>query len=290
MAEPGTPRDDVDRLRGENARLRAELERSQRELDRVTRERERLRRENERLKDELETARRAAKRRSRKRPLVHAPSARDANPGVRMARRDPPTAAPHRRNDHGVLAACPHCRGPVQATRTSHQLQVDVPVVRPIVRTFQIAIGRCRRCGRRVQGRHALQTSDALGAAAHHLGPQTLALTATLHTALGVPYAKIARLFTTAFGLTVHRRTLCRALTRVATRAVPTCTALADHVRRSPVVSMDETGWKVAAQLEWLWAAVTPDTTVYRIQPGRSFPLAATLIGADYDGVLVRDS
>jgi transposase len=93
--------------------------------------------------------------------------------------------------------------------------------VRPIVREFQIGIGRCRQCGRRVQARHPLQTSDALGAAAHHLGPQALALTATLHSALGVPYAKIARLFTTAFGFPVNRSTLCRALARVASRAGP---------------------------------------------------------------------
>lgn len=35
--------------------------------------------------------------------------------------------------------------------------------------------------------------------------------------------------------------------------------------------------------------AATPETTVYRIQPGRGFDEAAALIGADYAGVLVRD-
>lgn len=54
-------------------------------------------------------------------------------------------------------------------------------------------------------------------------------------------------------------------------------------------MSLDETGWKVAAHLEWLWVAVTPETTVYRIQPGRGFDEAAALIGPDYAGVIVRD-
>ena len=45
----------------------------------------------------------------------------------------------------------------------------------------------------------------------------------------------------------------------------------------------------MAGALEWLWVAVTPDTTVYRIQPGRGFEEAAALIGVDYAGVLVRD-
>lgn len=43
------------------------------------------------------------------------------------------------------------------------------------------------------------------------------------------------------------------------------------------------------AHLQWLWAAATVETTVYVIQPGRGFAEAATLLGADFAGVLVRD-
>ena len=39
----------------------------------------------------------------------------------------------------------------------------------------------------------------------------------------------------------------------------------------------------------WLWAFATPDTTVYTIRPGRGFADAATILGANFDGVLVRD-
>lgn len=270
-----------------------EIARLRDQLDRVQRERDRLRRENDRLKDELEAARRAARRQAAPfskgapRPTPKRPGRKAGRAYGRRATRPQPStidatiAVP-------VPSTCPHCRGPVEATHTRTQLQLDVPVVRPIVREFHIGIGRRRQCGRRVQARHPLQTSDALGAAAHHLGPQALALTATLHTALGVPYAKIARFFTTAFGFPVSRSTLCRALARVAARAAPTHATLAAHVRSSPRVSLDETGWKVAAHLEWLWAAVTRETTLYRIQPGRGFDEAAALIGADYAGVLVR--
>ena len=55
------------------------------------------------------------------------------------------------------------------------------------------------------------------------------------------------------------------------------------------MVSPDETGWKVAGSLQWLWVFATPDTTVYRIQPGRGFDEAAAVLGADFAGVLVRD-
>ncbi len=55
------------------------------------------------------------------------------------------------------------------------------------------------------------------------------------------------------------------------------------------MVSPDETGWKVAGLLQWLWVFATPDTTVYRIQPGRGFAEAAAVLGKDFAGVLVRD-
>ncbi len=290
-ANGSTTPDDPQRIIAEKDR---EISRLRRENERLERERDRLRRENERLKTELEAARRAAKRQAApfsKGAPVAKPKRSGRKAGRAYGRRA--TRPQPARVDETIRvplpATCPHCAGAVRPTHTARQLQVDVPVVRPTVCEFQIAIGRCRQCGRRVQGRHPRQTSDALGAAGHQIGPQALALTATLHTALGVPYAKIARLFTTAFGLSVSRSTLCRALTRLATRAGPTYSALTAQVRESSRVSLDETGWKVAAQLEWLWVAVTSATTVYRIQPGRGFDEAAALIGSDYAGVIVRD-
>ena len=41
--------------------------------------------------------------------------------------------------------------------------------------------------------------------------------------------------------------------------------------------------------MQWLWAVTTPDTTVYAIQPGRGYPEAASLLGDDFAGVIVRD-
>ena len=62
-------------------------------------------------------------------------------------------------------------------------------MVRPVVRRFDIEVGHCSQCQRRVQGRHVLQTSDALGAAGVQLGPGVVALVVELHTEMGVPLA-----------------------------------------------------------------------------------------------------
>ena len=66
--------------------------------------------------------------------------------------------------------------------RVATQYHEDLPVVRPLVRRFDIEVGHCSRCRRRVQGRHRLQTSDALGAASVQLGPAAVALVVRMHT------------------------------------------------------------------------------------------------------------
>ncbi len=157
------------------------------------------------------------------------------------------------------------------------------------MRRFDIEVGRCSRCRGRVQGRHHLQTSDALGAAAVQPGPGLVSLVVELHTGMGVPLAKVARLLRTRFGLEVTARGLVRLLHRTARDATPVYRELCRQIRNAPVVTPDDTSWRVGAVPFWLWRFVTPETTVYAICPGREFNDAATVLGTDYAGVLVRD-
>ena len=177
----------------------------------------------------------------------------------------------------------------MRPTGLATQIQEELPVPQVVVREFQVAIGACRACGRRVQGRHRLQTSDALGAAGVQLGPQVVAATVILNKQLGLSFGKVATLLRQHYGLTVSRSGLVHSVHRAARQAQPTYVALQQQLRRSPVVTPDETGWKVAGRLKWLWAVATPQTTVYAIQPGRGYPQAASLLGEDFAGVIVRD-
>src|SRR5207244_967766 len=81
--------------------------------------------------------------------------------------------------------ACPACGGThAERTHTAEQYQAEIPR-RVIYRKFNVQVGRCRRCGKRVQGRHPLQTSDALGAAASQLGPDAQAAAVHLNKVAG---------------------------------------------------------------------------------------------------------
>ena len=271
----------------EIARLRAELERAERDRDR-------LQRENERLRKELDAARRAGFRQAAPfskgapvpRPRPTGAQARTKVWTPRTARRPPVIDETF---DVPAPGTCPDCGAAVADTHVTVQYQEDLPPIRPRVRRFDIHVGRCRGCGRRVQGRHPLQTSDALGAAAVQIGPDAVAMSAVLNKQLGLSFGKIATLFADRFGLHVAPSAIVRALHRAADKALPTYVALVQTVRDSPMGVPDETGWRVRAHLWWLWVFVTPTTTVYAILPGRGFEEAASLLGASYAGVLVHD-
>jgi len=194
-------------------------------------------------------------------------------------------------HDAPLPPACPHpgCEGRVHENGVADQYQEDIPPVKPVVRCFRIHYGRCERCGRRVQGRHPLQTSDALGAASVQIGPEALATAAHMNKELGLTYGKIAVFFETRFSFTVARSTWCRANMRLARKARPTFDAMVVAVRHAAVVYADETGWKIAGALAWLWAFVTEWITVYVIRNSRGFDVIEEILTAGFTGVLGRD-
>jgi transposase len=117
---------------------------------------------------------------------------------------------------------CPCCSEKLVERRVVVQYQTDLPPIVPIVTQFNIEVGRCPRCQRLQRGRHAEQTSEALGAANHTIGPVALTMAAEMKHHLGVPYRKICDFFETYCDLNVAPGTLVRAEQRLTSLAQPT--------------------------------------------------------------------
>jgi transposase len=203
--------------------------------------------------------------------------------GHRMAPGDP-----DRELEAPLPGCCPHCGGAVVHEHDADQWQVDVGEMRPTVTRFKVAVGRCGGCGRRVQGRHREQTSDALGAASSQVGPQAKGWAAWLHYALGLSFGKCSRLLQ-RLGVNVTAGALCSAAQSTGTDLVPVHAEIVRRVNDAPMVVMDETGWRVGGHGTWLWVATTPEATAYNVADGRGFEQACDLVDVDYDGVIVRD-
>ncbi len=273
------------------------------ELRRVLDENKRLRAENEQLRlrlgeleARLEAALRAGKRQSapfsKGEPKTDPkrPGRKSGEQHGRHGHRQPPE---HVDETVAVDPPCacpdPDCGGELEEAGIEEQWQEEILPPRPIRRRFVIHVGRCRRCGRRVRGRHPLQTSQASGAAAAQVGSEALSLAARLHYELGLSMAKTAAVLEEVCGIRITRGGVAQALARLGERCTPTYGALLSSVRRGLMVVMDETGWRVGGVRVWLWVAAAELVTVYAIRPGRGFAEAAELIGADYAGLLVRD-
>jgi transposase len=265
------------------------------ETQRLRKENQALKEQIARLRESLAEARRAAKRRAA--PFSKGPPKPHPKRPGRKPGKDYGVKARRPIPDHvdetyeaPLGRCCPYCGSEdLEQLRVVDQYEEDLPVVTPRCRRFRIGVGRCRRCRRRVQGRHPLQTSDAIGAAGVHLGPRVIALAADLNKQIGTSFGKVRTIFRTAFSLSITRGGISQALDRVAKNLAPTYDALVKQVQSAPVVAADETGWKVDARLHWLWAFVTPTVTVYRILDGRGWAEACVILGADFDGTLLRD-
>ncbi len=286
-------REERDQAQRERDQARRERDQAQREKARLEQETQRLREEIDKLRKELEAAQRAARRqaapfsRGKRKKNAKAPGRK---PGAKYGQQHSRPIPDHVDEEITVAAPekCPGCGGPLTIERMEEQYQEEI-VRRTFVRRFHIPVCRCACCEQRVQGRHPLQTSDALGAAAVQVGPEALTLGVLMNKAQGLPHADAATILKQGFGLQMSRSGLCRAIQRVARKAESTWHALRDAARRSELAHMDETGWKVDAQLRWLWAVVTEHITFCQILPGRGFVQAAGILGADYAGWLIHD-
>ena len=184
---------------------------------------------------------------------------------------------------------CPDCGGHVEVIEVQEQYQTDIPPIQPVTTRFDIEIGQCQCCGKRVQGRHREQTSDALGSAAVQVGPQSLALGAQMKHELGLSYGKIQSFFESLFHFPVSRATFSRADTRLCKIFEPTYGQLILSIREKEAVNIDETGWRISGQGAWLWVFTHTELTLYHIDPSRAHRVVDQILGEDFNGVIGCD-
>jgi transposase len=270
-----------------------ELDRAEQRIEQQQREIERLQQEVERLRKELEAALRASKRQAAPHSRG-APKRNPKRPGRKPGRRYGQQACrpiPQRVDEQIAVPlpeCCPHCGGGVERESCATQYQEEI-VRRTLVRRFDIAVGRCRQCQRRVQGRHRLQTSEAVGVGGVQIGPEALALAAILNKQMGLSLGHTRQVLAYGFGLQVSSGGVYRALARMAHRAAPTYAGLVEAARQATVNTPDETGWKVGGRLQWMHVAVSAQVTVYAILPGRGYEQSVVILGAGYQAFLVHD-
>lgn len=245
------------------------------------------------LEDQFAAASRAAKRQAA--PFSKGPPKQNPkrpgrkagdNYGTKAFRAPPPVI--DEVHEAPLPKRCPDCNGMVLLEEVAHQYQTEIPR-RPIHRQFNVQVGHCTCCHRRVQGRHPLQTSDALGCCASQLGPDAQAAIVHLNKDAGLSQGKISRLFSTLFGIDLTRGGACQSMLRTAGKCLPHYHAIIRSIGQADWVVPDETGWKMGGRPAWLHTFVTEQVVAYLVARERGFEASRRIVPENYGGVMIHD-
>jgi transposase len=285
------------RLRGELESLRTTVERVREQVAELRQQNNTLQKQNAKLQaeiDELKREREETERKSKRQTTRFPRRQRKTEP--KKPGRKQGTPATHRSEPKKVdreidvpLPDCPDCCCALKNVEVHRQFQTDLPPVTPVTTQFNVPVGTCPHCGKRVQGRHPEQISDALGAAGNLIGPNAQTMAAGLKHHAGLSYAKITNFLYDYFHLQTVASTFVRAGQRLAKRAEPTFELLKSQLRLEHVVHADETGWRIGILSDWLWAFSSQQITVYQVGGGRGHDVPLDILGADFQGILISD-
>jgi transposase len=216
---------------------------------------------------------------------------------VRVARRrprKPRSPVPgHRRDvpDRIVVHAptvCGGCGAELAGGRLIGRRQViDLPPVRATVVEHHARERHCRCCG--WVGRGVLPDLDAQAGPHRRFGWSVAALAATLRTKLRLPLRQVRWLLEHRFGVRVSVGALSGLLEEVARAGRATYDALLAEARASPVVHVDETGWREDGQNGYVWTVSTPTIRLFHYAKSRSGEVAERLLGEDGTAAVVTD-
>lgn len=181
--------------------------------------------------------------------------------------------------------ACRRCgralRG-VDPAPTRHQV-AELPEVRPEVVEYRLHRLRCPGCG--TATRAALPPGVPGGA----FGPRLLATVALRTGAYRLGKRQVKAAMADLLGLAISIGMIAEAERRTATATAGPVEEVGTAIRDAPALCVDETGWREGRERAWLWTAVGPEVTAFRIDRSRGAAALHALVGEPIGPVIVSD-
>jgi transposase len=176
-------------------------------------------------------------------------------------------------------AACSSALTPEMATSHSARQVFDLPTPAPLVVTeHRVHDCRCADCG--TQTRAAFP--QGVNAPVQY-GPRLCAVVVYLLHYQLLPEQRLAQLMADLFGIKLVPATIARMSQACAQRFRDFAERVRDLVAGAPVKHMDETGFRIGGQTQWLHVASTALLTFYRVCARRGSLLANVV------GIVVHD-
>ncbi|MFN8532906.1 MAG: IS66 family transposase [Dehalococcoidia bacterium] len=223
-----------------------------------------------------------------KKPASAEPKTRKQRLGAFVRRRGVPTELV----EH-AFTACPDCGATLRGGSVKRTREViELPAIPVAVIEHRFIERRCAVCQRDHTPTDAVLAGVVAGQ--QRFGVGLVSLLVTLREEFRLPVAQIRRLLALRHGLTLSVGAIVAATQRVARQGAGVVEQLVQHVRASPVVHADETGWREGGSNRFVWLFTTPQAAVFRLG-GRDGGMVDAVLGegpspdAGFGGVLVSD-
>jgi transposase len=159
----------------------------------------------------------------------------------------------------------------------------ELPPLRAHITEYQCRTVNCPSCQQLVIG---VRPADVPPGA---FGPQLTALIALLHGRYRLSTRETVAFLHEVGGVDLSLGSVITSCTRVSEALEKVDAAIQAMVQAHPHIWVDETSWREQEQRGWLWVAVSPAATCFRIDPSRGQPALWQLLGEDYSGVVHSD-
>lgn len=181
---------------------------------------------------------------------------------------------------------CPHCQSqnlrPLEGL--SEHLQEDIVLQpRPFVTRYLHHEAFCSRCNRPV-----IQAAEGelLNAP---IGPVAKSAAIYLRYRIGMTYRKVQEVFRDLFGLKFVPASAVGFDRQAVAKGAAIYEDLREKIRASAVIHADETSWRNNGIGHHAWYTGNPDLAFFHIDRHRSTEVAQSILGSNFDGVLVAD-
>lgn len=183
---------------------------------------------------------------------------------------------------------CPACASALGRGRVVRRRQVIVlPPVRAEVVEHIVRERRCGRCGTVCRGTMPDLSAEVGGN--RRVSWEVAAQVAVVRTKLRLPVASVQWLLAQVWGLRLSEGEVCALLDEAARAGQNAYDGLLNEARASPVIHVDETGWRQNGRNGFVWTVSTPTVRFFDYTPSRAGVVARRLVGAEYEGVTVSD-
>jgi len=188
-----------------------------------------------------------------------------------------------------VPKACSRCQatlprqaGPGDPEPTRFQT-IELPPVVAVVTEYQGHSRTCPCCG------HVNRAAIPQEILAHSVEARLAATLSYFSGCHGLSKRAVEEIAEAVFDAPVSLGTVVNLEQEVSAALLPPHEEALAAVRAAPVKHADETSWKLAGKLCWLWAAATQGVVVFAIHTKRSAAGLLSLLGAAIHGILCSD-